>query len=1241
MTKRQQYLSIIAIALFCFAEAYNWFSSDQHLLQRYAAELEDRVQEQEEIIINWLSVIDPEEGFKPDQIRQNQEGYSFYNYRDSFLVQWTDNKLALPNYHILDSLTGATEGRPFLMQVPNALTLVHFRQKESKNKRYRLYGIFPIKWDYPLESEYLPNVFAGCPNLPRSLKLSEEEIGIAIHSQSGQVIGHLQATIPLPNLMRQSILLLLFSMAFVTLAVLLNDLAKMLVSKNRAWLGGSLLLLSVGGLRWLSLEYKWTHSFSDLKLFEQTFSTEVMNSSLGDLMINSLILLWLMVFFHWAYRTQPVKKAALRWQILLSALSYISIILGFLLLTHLFRSLVLASGLVFDFDNVFRLDFFSILGIICALVALVSFFLFSHRILEMALHTGLSRNRRILTIIVALLLCIPIINAFDLLIPTFQIGLIAFIYLLIFDLYLDSPFSSLTWMALWLVIFSAYSAFMLYRYNLQLDLKIRLNYAQALEEPQDQLAENDLMQLSDVLKLDSSFLKIASRAYPQRVEERMLRETANRYLTNFHYLFNVYDYDLFLIDPLLKKSLIKGRGGREFFNMLKSLNQEIEFTEDSLIFIHDPGQNNRYLLNLDVPIPGSDGRFNRFVLLFYNKALNTARVYAELLLPTEYKQLPRLNQYDYIVSRAGNIWLQKGQIETFLLDEAENTENDSWAEFFWDNQSYLLYKKGTTNVIIARNSGGYFKPLSLFSYLFILLLLTISLLSILNHYLKAIPAKHAFPFLTRTSLRSRIQMYVVLLILGSFIFIGFVTVTYFRNSSITYHESRLSRKVSSVLREIQHDMAIVAPGDSTLRHLPDIISPIADIQSIDINIYRLDGHLMASSASFIFNRGIRPKILNPRAMNELRQYPGRPYLQEETLGKLQYKTAFVSIRDPQGNLSAYLELPYYSSDRNLRDDLYTFMGTLLNVYVFLLLIAGVIAIAVANSITRPIAQIGEKLRGFRLEKNEPLDWKTQDEIGALIAEYNQMIIKLEESTEKLRQSEREGAWREMAKQVAHEIKNPLTPMKLSIQHLMRAYQSQPEAIEPILKRVSKTMIEQIEGLTRIASEFSNFAKMPKAENQVFFLNEVVKSVCDLFVENQAKHVALYCEQINDSFPVFADKSQIMRVFNNLIKNAIQAIPTDREGKVEVRIYRQDDRVIVTVRDNGTGISEEMKAKVFYPNFTTKTSGMGLGLAMSKNIIQAAGGKIHFETDLNQGTTFFVELPYYDAANGQNKKLPTI
>lgn len=304
-----------------------------------------------------------------------------------------------------------------------------------------------------------------------------------------------------------------------------------------------------------------------------------------------------------------------------------------------------------------------------------------------------------------------------------------------------------------------------------------------------------------------------------------------------------------------------------------------------------------------------------------------------------------------------------------------------------------------------------------------------------------------------------------------------------------------------------------------------------------------------------------------------------------------------------------------------------YLSALLNLYVFLLLAALAVAVAVGNSITKPLAVIGDKLQRLKLGNNEPLEWSGQDEIGQLVSAYNRMIEEVERSAELLRRSEREGAWREMARQVAHEIKNPLTPMKLSIQYLQRAYQNDPEQALPLINSVAGTLIEQIDTLTKIAGEFSNFAQMPRQEKEVFDAAELVRSISRLFeLEQTEGKVQIICTTPDIEIPVFADRSQLTRVINNLIKNAIQAIPEERAGKVLIVLEEQSSRVLLSVRDNGSGIAPDLQTKVFYPNFTTKSSGMGLGLAMCKNIVDASEGRIWFETAENAGTTFFVELP---------------
>jgi nitrogen fixation/metabolism regulation signal transduction histidine kinase len=257
-------------------------------------------------------------------------------------------------------------------------------------------------------------------------------------------------------------------------------------------------------------------------------------------------------------------------------------------------------------------------------------------------------------------------------------------------------------------------------------------------------------------------------------------------------------------------------------------------------------------------------------------------------------------------------------------------------------------------------------------------------------------------------------------------------------------------------------------------------------------------------------------------------------------------------------------------------------------------------------------------------RNEAIEWTKADEIGALIVEYNRIIEELDENARILAATERETAWREMAKQIAHEVKNPLTPMRLSIQYLQMQLDNEEILDKEMVEKVSHTLIEQIDNVNHIVSEFSNFAKMPEPENEKVVLNDVVSSVHDLFRKRDDMDINLYIPI--DEIQVFADKNHLMRVMTNLLKNAIQAIPKDRRGRIDIHLFTQDKNAIIKVIDNGEGIPDDMKEKVFKPNFTSKSSGTGLGLAICANIVEGFNGEIYFESSPYEGTTFFVEIP---------------
>jgi len=402
------------------------------------------------------------------------------------------------------------------------------------------------------------------------------------------------------------------------------------------------------------------------------------------------------------------------------------------------------------------------------------------------------------------------------------------------------------------------------------------------------------------------------------------------------------------------------------------------------------------------------------------------------------------------------------------------------------------------------------------------------------------------------------------------------------------------------------------------------IDELAKINDLIINLYDINGEFLTSSHMELYTQGLLPQKANVIAIEKLRKHEDRIVI-EEKLDKEISLSAYSYITNIEGLPLAILNLPYYTSDETNRREVKDFLISLSAIYIVLLPIGILIAFMLSNYITRSLKLISGKIKTTNIsQKNEAIRWEADDEVGALIKEYNRMVLELEESARLLAKSERESAWREMAKQVAHEIKNPLTPMKLNVQQLEKAWNDKADNFPNRIERFTKLMVEQIDTLSNIAGEFSNFAQMPKSSYAVVNINELLENVVALY--NEAGNTSIKLITSQNEMQVLADKEQLMRVFQNLIKNAIQAIPEDRVADIQIHVQAVSEYITITFSDNGTGIAPEIQEKLFQPNFTTKSMGMGLGLSMAKTIIENAGGSIGFKTEQNKGTAFYVQLP---------------
>lgn len=513
-------------------------------------------------------------------------------------------------------------------------------------------------------------------------------------------------------------------------------------------------------------------------------------------------------------------------------------------------------------------------------------------------------------------------------------------------------------------------------------------------------------------------------------------------------------------------------------------------------------------------------------------------------------------------------------------------------------------------IVTWKKISGLIKPISLFSFLFTIIGLMIIIFTWINTKYDFLPENLGVKFGARSSLKTKIQFSIILLIVVTFIIIGIITAIYFRNLIIANQKTKQVQETESIVNNINN---IIQNYDDNAYGQNFINSKLKDLSYIhnkEMSLYDDTGKLIGSTNDVNNHLRIPYSVWSGDYVNQPEDHEYIPlYIGENRVTRTK-PFAFVDINHQS-----------YNSSINILD----FLSTILNAYIFLFLIAGAIAITIANSITQPLSILAEKLKKFKLGKtNELLEWNSNDEIGALIHDYNNLTLEVEKSAGLLAKTERDMAWREMAKQVAHEIKNPLTPMKLNIQYLEKTAKDYPDRAHEMIPRVSSVLIEQIDNLSQIANEFSNFAAMPQATNEKVILNEVVETIHDLFRKRDDMDINMI-EPIDDLY-VFADKNHLVRILNNLLKNAIQAIPEDRRGKVEIELSRKGSDALIRVSDNGTGIPDHMKSKVFTPNFTTKSSGTGLGLAISANMIDSCNGKIYFETIPGKGTDFYISIP---------------
>ncbi|NBC17213.1 MAG: HAMP domain-containing protein, partial [Bacteroidetes bacterium] len=586
----------------------------------------------------------------------------------------------------------------------------------------------------------------------------------------------------------------------------------------------------------------------------------------------------------------------------------------------------------------------------------------------------------------------------------------------------------------------------------------------------------------------------------------------------------------------------------------------------------------------------------------------------------------------------------------YRLDEAVQqalrTQAELWNRETVKERSYLTYYRRldqpTTRLPFVAVSGPTVvavrvSAIGVFDHLYYLLRLTVAGLFIgIPFYLVGLWLRRRAGLLPAPRVRFRDK------VLNAFLGVGVVAVTAVGFLGVQVVTEENERAVRSWLRQhlqdVEETLALETQGDEMPYRVLDRVSidSVAARVGLDLNLYR-DAELIASSRPQL----VRERLIDERlpiAAYEALNFEGYQFTYvDERLGNFAYTAGYHALLDEQGQPRYVVSVPTLPEQERIEEERARTVAYLFGALLLLVLVVMMTASLLANALARPIARLRaglEEVAKGHFEQTLPVD--TRDEIGELVQTFNSMQHQLAESRRRLAQQERQLAWREMARQVAHEIKNPLTPMKLSVQHLRRAFQDAGSGatngrFETLFERVTSTLIEQIETLARIANDFSTFARMPTRVLERLDLNAVIQEAADLMQAEAEAEIELDLHP--EPLVVKADRKELRRVYINLIKNALQALEDRPDGCVTITTSVEAGSDIAapgvvrsTVQDTGTGIPADLRGKIFEPNFSTKTSGTGLGLAIARKSIEELDGTIGFETEEGVGTTFWVRLP---------------
>ncbi len=1132
---------------------------------------------------------------------------AFFGYSERSVYFWTDNTVPVSS-NGLRSLDENT-----LLKLKNGWYLV----RRYEDGPCTLLGLALICHEYSYQNDYLQNGFPELKDIPDGSRLlTTKAVGsIPVLGEKGQVMAWFSPDqdgadvekYPIWPVWLSVLGLLIFLFAGHAIACHWAENGK----KIAVWIWWILLLI----LRYLSFHFEFPGALTHLALFSPSeYAASNWLPTLGDLLINSVLLLYSSWLLHRQGKRLNSKPS---FQKPLAFIIVFFMLLFAWFIGDVIRGLIINSSISLDISDVLTLTTSSYLSFLIIGILFATMFILMDCLSRWI--APMVKNRIVLIAMLAISSIILFaVFSFETMGDPWVVPATAILFFIIYASRNQSNGFGYARVIGLIVCFAFLGTYLLQRYSSEREYEKRKLLAGKISAERDPIAESLFLEAEKKI-LNDSILKTYLR--PSTLATSQVRDLAQLYFNSYWEKYSI-NVNVFGADecPMTALYTTSVSDPLKFDRLIDSIG--IPTLSDRFFFMDNGSGRISYMARLPILNENRDSiPLGTLYIDFQSRYTPEEIGYPELLLDKMVSTRTDLSNYSYARYNQGKLVSHYGIYPYELSDTLfRKASIDEYTFFKTEKFSHLIYRvRANSYVILSLPKAGLLGLLTPFSYL-ILFFSILVLLPYLGQEL--FYQRH----LRRISFKRRIQLSIVLILFISLILIGGGTIMYIVSNSNQKNQHNISEKIHSLLVETEYILGKddgLSPFKS--EDIAYALTRQANVFFADINIFDPYGQLYASSRTKIFEEGLVSKKMNPEAYYNLSVRKGSEFIHEENIGKLNYFSAYVPLRNYENKVIGYLNLPYFARQNELRKEIATFVVAIVNIYVLLIVLVVIAAIFLSNTVTEPLRLIQEKLSNIQLgRKNEVIEWKGQDEIGDLISEYNRMVSELAESADKLARSERESAWREMAKQVAHEIKNPLTPMKLSTQMLKRAWDDGAPGFDQRIDRYTQNLIEQIDSLSHIATEFSNFAKMPKMVKEKVDLYTLVKSAIDFHQGEQGVEIEFKSECETPCL-VLTDKEQMLRVFNNLLRNAIQAIPEEKQGRIDVLLKRIGNKFSLAIKDNGTGIADELREKIFSPNFTTKNAGMGLGLALVKNIVESSEGEIWFESEVGFGTTFFVEL----------------